>query len=717
MRRALASVAALALLAGLAIVTPAVSTSAASFPTYDHVFLIVLENQTLNSLINNPAAPELNALASDYGLASNYTGVGDPSEPNVVGMLGGSTFGLSDDNPYFWPGHTQNAANLMSQLEGVGKTWKGYYGGLPYAGYRGYCYPEKCIGIPDSDPLYASKHNGAINFANLQTASERAKMTPLSQLSTDLASGQVPSLSYIIPDMCHDMHGAPPFCVDSGNGKSIEDTWLTATGDATAGQLVDSITSSSVWSTGNTAIVVTFDEGSSATSKTATIVVTNHGPRGVKDNTAYSHYNLLASLQQTFGLGCLLNSCGAKPMTPLFQITGSTTTPALPPPYVTPPNGNNSISSSSILGKGTSSTLTCTGGWNQVPSPSVGNLDNNLDAASAASTNDAWAVGNYYAATNPNVFATMAEHWDGTAWTEYALPDVGSNQNTLLGVSELPNGHTWAVGYYTDANYVDRSLIESWDGTNWSVASSPSPGVQRTILWGTAAVSDTDVWAVGAEMDAASVWHSLAEHFDGTSWTVSPTVDPDPSGNVLFGIHAVSSGSVYAVGERSATAFPDHALIEHWNGSTWSVLTSPPDSTESLMAYAVTGSDSALTIVGNRGSDTAPFTTMVGAGSPASLSLQTTPNVTGENNLYSVTTAADGSIYAAGWSVDPSTGVYLTEVLHAVSGQWSVDTTAPNPGSGTNGFAGLAAVPGGGVWAVGVTSNKANNSALIAYHC
>lgn len=48
-----------------------------------------------------------------------------------------------------------------------------------------------------------------------------------------------------------------------------------------------------MWSTGNTAIVITFDEGDSATSKTANIVVTNHGPRGVKDNTAYNHYNLL----------------------------------------------------------------------------------------------------------------------------------------------------------------------------------------------------------------------------------------------------------------------------------------------------------------------------------------------------------------------------------------------------------------------------------------
>ena len=351
-----------------------------------------------------------------------------------------------------------------------------------------------------------------------------------------------------------------------------------------------------------------------------------------------------------------------------------------------------------------------------VPSPSVGNLDNNLDAVSAASATDAWAVGDYYASSNPNVFAAMAQHWDGSRWTEYALPNVGSNQNTLFGVSELPNGHTWAVGYYTDAAYTDQTLIEYWNGTAWSVVPSPSPGAQRDILYSVAALSDTDVWAAGAQMDAAGTWHTLAEHWDGKTWSVSPSLDPGASGNLIFGLKAVSSTSVYAVGERSGAAFPDPALVEHWNGSAWSTLASPADASESLIPYAVTGSDTALTVVGNRGSDTAPFTTLAASGVPSSLALQSTPNATGENNLYAATTASNGTIYAAGWSVDPSTGVYLTEVLHNTGGQWSLDST-PDPASGTNGFAGIGAVPGGGVWAVGVTSGKANNSSLISYHC
>jgi hypothetical protein len=130
--------------AALALATAAASATAAtaassSFPSYDHVFLILDENLNYSQVIGNPDAPDINALAADYGIATHYTGVGDPSEPNYVGMLGGSTFGISDDNPYFWPGHTVNQPNLLSQLEGAGKTWRAYLQGIPYAGHRGHC--------------------------------------------------------------------------------------------------------------------------------------------------------------------------------------------------------------------------------------------------------------------------------------------------------------------------------------------------------------------------------------------------------------------------------------------------------------------------------------------------------------------------------------------------------------------------------------------------
>jgi hypothetical protein len=305
----------------------------AAFPRYDHVFLIIEENHGFSQIIGNPAAPNLNKLANTYGLATASFAVGDPSEPNYVAMLGGSTFGISDDNAYYL--NVVDAPSLMSQLEGKHLTWKAYMQGMPYAGFKGICYPNRCNGVPDFDTLYNSKHNGIVNFKSVQTnPAEMAKLGPLTALSGDLASGNLPNLGYIVPDECTDMHGAPPYCVDSGDPGDESDNALVSMGDKLVGKVVDQITGASFWSHGNNAIVITFDEGADGDTsgccgtnpgngQVTTIVITSHGPRGLKDPTPYNHYSLLQTLQRTFGLGCLQQTCDTTnivPMKPLFQV-------------------------------------------------------------------------------------------------------------------------------------------------------------------------------------------------------------------------------------------------------------------------------------------------------------------------------------------------------------------------------------------------------------
>lgn len=717
MRKAAATaVAALILLgmvagAGGATVKPSAST----FPHYEHVFLLIDENHNYNQIIGNPAAPEINALARDYGLATRYSGVADPSEPNYVAMLGGSAFGINNDEPYFFPGHTLEQPNLMSQIDEAGLTWKGYFQGMPYAGYRGYCFPVKCNGIPDSDTQYVAKHNGIVNFKDMQTPTELAKMSPYGRLASDLASGNVPNFSYIVPDECHDMHGAPPWCVDSGKAGSPEEIPLEATGDAFVGQTVRAITSSPVWKSGNNAIVVTFDEGNFATDTIPTIVITSKGPRGVTDNTSYNHYSLLASIEQTFGLGCLQNSCTATPMAPLFEPAGSTSTPSLPAPFTVEPDGTNSVSPAGAAVKGKPVTLGEGGEWQVVPSPSIGNLDNNLAAVSAASASDAWAVGDYYNSNNPFVLENLGEHWNGSSWTAYPLPDVGPNENTLLGVSELPEGKTWAVGYFIDAEYAQHTLIEHWDGSSWQVIPSPNPGSNGNILYGVADVADNDVWAVGGQQDANGIWHPLAEHWNGSSWSVASTPDPNGGGNLLYAVKAVSGGSVYAAGQ-SGTAFPSQALVEHWNGNSWKTVSTPADPSESLDPFGITATTAGLTVVGDRETDVTPYTTLVASGPESSLGLLATPsNGNEENDLFATTTAADGTTWAAGWYIEPGTGAHRTLTEQGVNGQWSL-VPSPNPGTGENGLAGIASIPGGGLWAVGIAEGNHAPSTLIEFH-
>jgi hypothetical protein len=302
-------------------------------PHYDHVFLIVEENHGYAQVIGNPDAPNLNAWAKRYGLATRYFGVSNPSLPNYLAMLGGSTFDVADDNAYWF--NLQHHASLMSQLEGAKLSWKGYFQSMPYAGFRGDCYPARCVGMPDQDPLYAVKHNAMPYFASVSgNAAERARLTPLPQLATDLAADRVPNFGYVIPDECHDMHGSPPDCVDSGNPGDAQERRLVGDGDALLRTIVDQLTGAQFWNRGNNAIVITFDEGvdgdtggccdaDPGSGQVATVVITSKGPRGVRDNTKYNHFSLLQTLQRVFGLGCVEFTCDTKhvtPMTPLFKV-------------------------------------------------------------------------------------------------------------------------------------------------------------------------------------------------------------------------------------------------------------------------------------------------------------------------------------------------------------------------------------------------------------
>jgi hypothetical protein len=696
----------------------AFASAAEAVPSYNHVFLIILENNGYGQIIGNPYAPELNALAHDYGLATNYHGVADPSEPNYVAMLGGSYFNISSDNPYWFPGGTVHSANLMSQLEGAGLTWKGYFQGMPYAGYRDYCYPAKCNGIPDADTQYVSKHNGIVNFADMQTPAEFAKEMPFDQLAVDLTAGTVANFSYIVPDECDDMHGAPPWCVDSGNPQTLQQDWLISHGDQFVGNTVNEITSSSMWGTAHNAIVVTFDEGNAATSRIATVVITSHGPRGVVDSTLANHYSLLATLEQTFGLGCLLNSCNASTLAPLFTITGAKSVPTLPRPFQFP-TGPDQISPEGNAKRGAPVNLSGLTNWTVVPSVNFDSFaDNDLAGISAASATDAWAVGAYYP-TAAGVLATLAEHFDGTRWTGYPLPNVGTEENVLLGVSMPSPGHAWAVGYYVNGKFQQHTLIEHFNGSSWSVVPSPNPSAAHNILYGVSAVSDTDVWAVGASEKTSGHWQALVEHWNGATWQVVAIPEPGPNGNQLYAVQAVGPNNVYAVGQSAGLHFPSDALIEHWNGHVWSVLPSPSDGSATALPLGLSATRSSLTVVGQQEPNGQVYTPYVASGAPHALALQSAPSAThSENDLFGVVSTGNGSAWAVGWAVyNAPNDIYLPLILHEQNGTWSVvHSPGFGPGS-TSGLESIVAIPGGGLWAVGVTASATGSfTTLIEYH-
>jgi hypothetical protein len=162
----------------------------------------------------------------------------------------------------------------------------------------------------------------------------------------------------------------------------------------------------------------------------------------------------------------------------------------------------------------------------------------------AVTADDVWAVGTWF--TKAFVDRTLILHWDGVDWSRVASPNAGppSAANDLVSVAASAADDVWAVGL-RDL----KTLAMHWDGVAWSVVPSPTPGGNADLA-GVVAVGPDDVWAVGGFVDrTANAVRTLVEHWDGTTWSVVPSANKGPSDNHLWGISA-ATGRMLAVGDR-----------------------------------------------------------------------------------------------------------------------------------------------------------------------
>jgi len=157
-------------------------------------------------------------------------------------------------------------------------------------------------------------------------------------------------------------------------------------------------------------------------------------------------------------------------------------------------------------------------------------------------------------------------------WHVVASPNGNTSNNFLYSVAAVSASNVWAGGYYYSApNY--KTLMEHWNGSSWSIAPSPNVSHKDNFVNSVAAVSASDVWAVGYTYATGSPNQTLIEHWNGSSWSVVPSPNGNTSGNILYSVARVSSSSVWAVGYDSNGSV-NKTLTERWNGTSWTVVPS-----------------------------------------------------------------------------------------------------------------------------------------------
>jgi len=164
-------------------------------PRADHVFVIIMENKGYREIVDGKDAPYFNSLAG--GRLTNDWSLAHPSLPNYVAMMGAwPPLPVSDDPRIRIQGDSFPEEMLLH-----GHSVGAYMQGLPRAGFGGAKSPRLFV-------RYVLKHDPFLLFSRLRKGPVRRTVVPLSRLPEDLARGQVPEFALVVPDLCHDMHGA-----------------------------------------------------------------------------------------------------------------------------------------------------------------------------------------------------------------------------------------------------------------------------------------------------------------------------------------------------------------------------------------------------------------------------------------------------------------------------------------------------------------------------
>jgi len=273
------------------------STPIALVPDFSHIVIVIFENKEYSTVIGNGSMAYFNLLASSYTLLNQHYATTHPSLPNYLSLIGGDTFGITD-NCDFTDCYI-NSPSLPDLIEASGRTWKTYQDDMPSP-----CFTGNTL-------RYVRKHNPFIFFDPIRTDTERCErsIVPLTQLDVDIAANDLPNFIFITPDICYSAHDCT---------LDLADGWLKEQMDKLYPELEAAAEPYLV--------ILTWDEGQGSHSccgmpelaggRIATVLISPQVRENFQDNTPYSHYSILKTISEAWGLPYLGHAADAE--TPLI---------------------------------------------------------------------------------------------------------------------------------------------------------------------------------------------------------------------------------------------------------------------------------------------------------------------------------------------------------------------------------------------------------------
>jgi hypothetical protein len=289
--------------------------------------------------------------------------------------------------------------------------------------------------------------------------------------------------------------------------------------------------------------------------------------------------------------------------------------------------------------------------WAIVPTPNSGN--GGLTGVSCLSARSCTAVGlNAAPVGGPT---TLIEVWNGTTWSIVPTSNSSSNLYVPESVTCLSSKFCTLVGYQTPLGSVQQALVETWNGTAWSIVPTPSVSATAALLDGVSCVSRTSCTAVGYLRNTAFEVQPLVESWNGSVWSAVPTPPVSGGKNWLVGVSCVSAVYCTTVG----FSVPTQTLIETWDGSIWSIVPSPIVNAPKAELFGVSClSASSCTAVGFFNDSTGTAHTLVEIWDGTSWSIVPSPN-DNDNNLQGVSCLTTGPCTAVGQFFDAVSTFYF----------------------------------------------------------